>query len=72
MAEALDKLYMHKELITKSCHKIAELECNRPLWEAVAHAQECQEQEEEEEQCMVHAWAEQEHLKADFEWECAC
>ena len=40
---------MHEELIAESRRKIAELERDRPLWEAAARARERQEREEEEE-----------------------
>ena len=40
---------MHEELIAESRRKIAELEHDRPLWEAAARARERQEREEEEE-----------------------
>jgi len=49
MTEALDELRMHEELIAESRRKITELERDRPLWEAAAHARERQEREEEEE-----------------------
>lgn len=49
MNEALDELHMHEELIAESRRKIAELERDRPLWEAAARARERQEREEEEE-----------------------
>ena len=51
MAEALEELRMHEELIAESRRKIAELERDRPLWEAAARARERQEREEEEERC---------------------
>ena len=38
---------MHEELIAESRRKIAELERDRPLWEAAARARERQEREEE-------------------------
>jgi hypothetical protein len=41
---------MHEELIAESRRKIAELERDRPLWEATARARERQEQKEEEEE----------------------
>jgi hypothetical protein len=40
---------MHEELIAESRRKIAELERDRPLWEAAARARERQEREEEDE-----------------------
>jgi hypothetical protein len=40
---------MHEELIAESRRKIAELERDRPLWEAASRARERQEREEEEE-----------------------
>ena len=40
---------MHEELIAESRRKIAELERDRPLWEAAARARERREREEEEE-----------------------
>lgn len=49
MTEALDELRMHEVLIAESRRKIAELEHDRPLWEAAARARERQEREEEEE-----------------------
>jgi len=49
MSEALDELRMHEDLIAESRRKIAELERDRPLWEAAAHARERQQREEEEE-----------------------
>jgi hypothetical protein len=49
MTEALDELRMHEDLIAESRRKIAELERDRPLWEAAARARERQEREEEEE-----------------------
>ena len=54
MNEALDELRMHEELIAESRRKIAELERDRPLWEAAARARECQEREEEEERRAAH------------------
>jgi hypothetical protein len=50
LTEALDELRMHEELIAESRRKIAELERDRPLWEATARARERQEQKEEEEE----------------------
>src|SRR5258707_12291030 len=47
MTEALEELRMHEELIAESRRKIAELERDRPLWEAAARARERQEREEE-------------------------
>ena len=52
--EALDELRMHEELIAESRRKIAELERDRPLWEAAARARERQEREEEEERRAAH------------------
>jgi hypothetical protein len=69
MAEALDELRMHEELIAESRRKIAELERDRPLWEAAARARERQEQEEEEERRAARARAEQERLEAERERE---
>lgn len=47
--ETLEELCMHEELIAESRRKIAELERDRPLWEAAARARERREREEEEE-----------------------
>jgi hypothetical protein len=47
LSEALKELRVHEELIAESRRKIAELERDRPLWEAAAHARERQEREEE-------------------------
>jgi hypothetical protein len=80
MAEALDELRMHEELIAESRRKIAELERDRPLWEAATHARERQEREEEEErraarerqqreEAEARARAEQEHFVAERERE---
>jgi hypothetical protein len=80
MAEALDELRMHEELIAESRRKIAELERDRPLWEAAAQARERQEREEEEErraarqrhqrkEAEARARAEQERLVAERERE---
>jgi hypothetical protein len=69
MAEALDELRMHEELIAESRRKIAELERDRPLWEAAARARERQEREEEEERCAARARAERERLEAERERE---
>lgn len=69
MAEALDELRMHEELIAESRRKIAELERDRPLWEAAARARERQEREEEEERRAARARAEQERLEAERERE---
>ena len=46
LSEALEELRVHEELIAESRRKIAELERDRPLWEAAAHARERQEREE--------------------------
>jgi len=47
LTEALDELRMHEERIAESRRKIAELEHDRPLWDAAARARERQEREEE-------------------------
>jgi hypothetical protein len=74
---------MHEELIAESRRKIAELERDRPLWEAAAQARERQEREEEEERRAAHerrqreeaevlARAERERFEAERERERAC
>ena len=63
MNEALDELRMHEELIAESRRKIAELERDRPLWEAAARARERQEREEEEERA-AREWRKREEAKA--------
>jgi hypothetical protein len=50
LTEALDELRMHEERIAESRRKIAELERDRPFWEAAARARESREREEEEEE----------------------
>jgi hypothetical protein len=71
---------MHEELVAESRRKIAELERDRPLWEAAARARERQQQEEEEERRAAHerhkrkeaearARAEQERLEVEREQE---
>ncbi|KAI9459090.1 hypothetical protein F5148DRAFT_1287215 [Russula earlei] len=54
LTEALDELRMHEERIAESRRKIAELERDRPLWEAAERARERQEREEEEERRAEH------------------
>ncbi|KAI9463658.1 hypothetical protein BJY52DRAFT_1202938 [Lactarius psammicola] len=49
LSEALEELRVHEELIAESRRKIAELERDRPLWEATARARERREREQEEE-----------------------
>lgn len=66
LSEALEELRVHEELIAESRRKIAELERDRPLWEAAAHARERQEREEEEER---RAQAERARREAEREQE---
>ncbi|KAI0268717.1 hypothetical protein BC834DRAFT_650355 [Gloeopeniophorella convolvens] len=47
LSEALDELRVHEELVAESRRKIADLERDRPLWEAAARDREQREQEEE-------------------------
>ncbi|KAI0305612.1 hypothetical protein B0F90DRAFT_1666464 [Multifurca ochricompacta] len=54
LTEALNELRMHEELLAESRRKIAELERDRPLWEAAARARERREGEEEEERRAAH------------------
>ncbi|KAH9040793.1 hypothetical protein EDB85DRAFT_2140451 [Lactarius pseudohatsudake] len=49
LTEALEELRVHEELIAESRRKIAELERDRPLWEAAARSRERHEREQEEE-----------------------
>ncbi|KAH9002117.1 hypothetical protein EDB86DRAFT_3074445 [Lactarius hatsudake] len=49
LTEALEELRVHEELIAESRRKIAELERDRPLWEAAARSRERREREQEEE-----------------------
>jgi hypothetical protein len=71
---------MHEELIAESRRKIAELERDRPVWEAAARARERQEREEAEEryaererrkreEAEARARAERERLEAERERE---
>jgi hypothetical protein len=53
LTEALNELRMYEERIAESRRKIAELERDRPLWDAAARARERQEREEEEERRRV-------------------
>jgi hypothetical protein len=64
MTEALDELHMHEELIAESRRKIAELERDRPLWEAAARARERQEREGEEERRAVYERHKREEAEA--------
>jgi hypothetical protein len=64
LTEALDELRMHEELIAESRRKIAELERDRPLWEAAARARERQEREEEEERRAAHERRKREEAEA--------
>ena len=49
LSEALEELRVHEELVAESRRKIAELERDRPLWEATARDRERREREQEEE-----------------------
>ncbi|KAH9083545.1 hypothetical protein EDB83DRAFT_2511855 [Lactarius deliciosus] len=49
LTEALEELRVHEELIAESRRKIAELERDRPLWDAAARSRERREREQEEE-----------------------